>query len=450
MEQFSNVIFTLKGLIWSPPFFFWILATGLFLTIRLRGIQIRYLGYGFRQLYRPQDKDQPGDISHFEALMTSLAGAIGTGSITGIAVGLMAGGVGALFWLWVTAFFGMAIRYTEAFLAVRYRDLDHRGEMVGGPMEYIFHGLGWKKMAIFFAIFGAIAAIGTGNLIQVNSISNLLAHEWGINPWWSGLLVAFLTGIVLIGGIQWIARVSSIFVPFMALFYVGGGLLILAFEYKAIPHALYEIFTTAFTGQAAVGGFLGSSVMLAIQAGVSRSILASEAGLGISSIAAAAARTDYPSRQAFVAMIGVFISTIIVCSITGLVLAVSGVIGMVDSHGAPIVGASLAAAAFQKGLVGSGFIVTIGLILFAYSTVMAWAYYGEKCCEFLFGERSIIWYRVLYTLIIIPGALLDLHLVWGIADVCNGLMIIPNLLAITGLSGLVVKETREYLAKEGQ
>ena len=445
MDALCNQIFILKSWVWSAPLLILILGTGIYYTIILRGLQFRYLGYGLRQMFNRSDSDAAGDISHFESLMTSLAGAIGTGSITGVATGVAIGGLGALFWMWVTALTGMAIRYAEALLAVKYRVVDKKGEMVGGPMEYICHGLGWRWTAVSFAVFGIAATVGTGNLVQVNSIGDALSTQWAINPWITGLILATLTGLVLIGGVKSIGHVAGILVPAMAVFYVGGGILILINNYSVVPAAFMLIVKSAFTGQAATGGFVGASVMLAVQFGVARSIFSSEAGLGISAIAAAAAKTDHPGRQAMVAMTGVFLSTMVVCSITGLVMAVTGVLGASDPNGATLSGAPMAIEAFNRGFPGSGMVVTIGLVLFAYSTVVAWAYYGEKCCEFLFGERSILWYRILFTLMIIPGAALDMNFVWGVADVANGLMCFPNLIALIGLSGIVVKETKDYL-----
>ncbi|MFN4174247.1 MAG: alanine/glycine:cation symporter family protein, partial [Parachlamydiaceae bacterium] len=320
-------------------------------------------------------------------------------------------------------------------------------EMIGGPMQYMERGLNLKWMAVLFALFGSIAAIGTGNLVQVNSIADALNEVWSVNAWATGVVLAILTAAVLVGGVKSIGHVAGILVPFMALFYVIGGLLILAIHIDKIPAAFMMIFDSAFTGSAAVGGFIGSGVILVIQLGVSRSVFSNEAGLGISSIAAAAAKTDSPGRQAMITMTGALISTIIVCTITGLVLATTGVLGATQSDGQLLNGAPLAIKAFSSTLVGGEYIVTIGLILFAYSTVLAWAYYGEKCFEYLFGEKSIVIYRVLYCLLIIPGTALNMAMVWHIADIANGLMVIPNLIALILLAKVIKDETARFLGQ---
>ena len=330
MEEF---LVRVKDLVWGPPLLVFLLGTGIYLTWILKGVQFKYLGYAFKQVYASQKQNSQGDISHFESLMTTLAGAIGTGSIIGVATAVAIGGTGAIFWMWITAFFGMATKYAESLLAVKYRVKDKRGEMIGGPMEYIEKGLGWKWMATVFAIFGAIAAIGTGNLVQVNAIAECVSATWHVNMWITGSVLAVLTGLVVVGGVRSIGSVASVLVPFMALLYIGGGLAILVIHAEAIPQALADIFAGAFGFNSIAGGATGGALLLTIQMGVSRSIFSNEAGLGISSIAAAAAITDSPSRQALINMTGALISTIIVCSITGLVLAVSGVIGMQSEGG---------------------------------------------------------------------------------------------------------------------
>jgi len=347
----------------------------------------------------------------------------------------------------VMALLGMATKYAESLLAVKYRVVDKRGEMVGGPMEYIERGIGWKWMAVVFALFASVAAIGTGNLVQINSIAEAVESVWGVNTWVTGIFVAVLVGLVLIGGVKAIGRFAGVLVPVMGIFYIAGGLLVLAIHYHLIPAAFQLIISSAFTGQAALGGFAGSTLMLAIQMGVSRSVFSNEAGLGISSISAAAARIDCPARQALVAMTGALLSTIIVCTITGLVLAVTGVLGATGPNGAVLKGASMALFAFESAFYGGSYVVTIGLVLFAFSTILAWAYYGEKCCEYLFGERSIPLYRALYSCVIIPGAAVKMEIVWLIADITNGLMVIPNLIALVMLSGVIIKETENFLSK---
>lgn len=445
MEQYDQILGEIKNWVWSAPLLLLLSGTGLYITILLRGMQFRYLGYALKQVFIPAKRNAEGDISQFESLMTSLAGAIGTGTIVGVATAITFGGLGSMFWMWVTAFLGMATKYAESLMAVKYRVLDARGEMMGGPMQYIEKGLGWKWMAVLFAIFGAIAAIGTGNLVQVNAIAEAVDSVWAADPWITGIVLAVVTGMVILGGVKSIGHVAGVLVPVMAIFYLVAGLIILGMHVDKLPEAFALIIKSAFQGQAAFGGFLGASVMMSIQMGVSRSIFSNEAGLGISSMAAAAARTDCPGRQAMITMTGALMSTVIVCSITGLVLAVTDVLGKATSGGKVLSGAKMAIAAFDSTLPGGSYIVSIGLILFAFSTVIAWAYYGEKCFEYLFGERSVLFYRCLFTLIVIPGAALKMEVAWHLADIMNGLMVIPNLIALLALSGVIVAETRLFL-----
>lgn len=445
MDNLDQYLVSIKDMVWGVPLLVLLIGTGLFLTIILKGMQFRYLWYALKQVFTPQKGAVQGDITHFEALMTSLAGAIGTGTIVGVATAITIGGLGSMFWMWVTAFVGMATKYAESLLAVKYRSIDDNGEMMGGPMQYIERGLGWKWLALIFAAFGCVAAIGTGNLVQVNAISEASGTFWTLNPWTNGVIIAIFTGLVILGGVRSIGHVAGVLVPFMALFYIGAGLIIIVMNYDKIPQALTDIITSAFQGQAAFGGFAGASLMMAIQMGVARSVFSNEAGLGISSIAAAAAKTDSPARQAMITMTGALISTVIVCSITGLVLAVTGVHGKVGESGQAIGGASMAIHAFNTTISGGAYIVAIGLILFAFSTVIAWGYYGEKCCEYIFGVRSVWLYRAIYTLVIIPGAALKMEVVWMIADILNGLMAIPNLIALVSLSGVIIAETNLFL-----
>jgi AGCS family alanine or glycine:cation symporter len=447
MEEFCRIIEQFRDFIWGAPLLILLIGTGAYLTIVLRGIQFRYIGFGLRELFSNNRIKADGDISAFESLMTTLAGAIGTGAIVGVATAIAIGGLGSIFWMWVTAFFGMATKYSESLLAVKYREKDKRGEMIGGPMEYMEKGLGKKWMAVGFAIFGAMAAIGTGNLVQVNSIASAVNSVWYVNPWITGLVIAVVTGLVLVGGVKSIGYFAGLLVPLMSVFYIGGGLLILAFHLPQIPEAIWTIISSAFYGHAAVGGFAGAGIMAAIQMGVARGVFSNEAGLGISSIAAAAAKTDAPGRQAMITMAGTLISTLIVCTITGLVIAVTGVLGTVDDSGNILNGAPMAIKAFDSTISGGSYIVTIGLILFAFSTVIAWAYYGEKCFEYLFGEGSVLFYRVLFTLLIIPGSALNMQVVWAFADISNGLMAIPNLIALIALSKVLVKETNHFTTK---
>ena len=437
LEEF---LFQSKTLIWGIPLLMLLLGGGIYLTFILRGLQFRYLGFAIHELFNSRKKEGEGDISPFESLMTSLAGAIGTGTIVGVTTAVTVGGFGALFWMWVTALLGMATKYSESLLAVKFRTIDKKKEMLGGPMQYMEKGLGWKWMAILFACFGAIAAIGTGNLVQANAISEALNHTLPIlDPLVIGVIMACLLGLTILGGVKSIGKVCSMLVPVMALFYFFGGMTIIFLNYDMIPQAFYTIFHDAFSPSAAVGGIAGGSLLLVIQMGVTRSVFSNEAGLGISSIAAAAAKTKSAPKIALITMTGALISTVIICTITGLVLAVSGVV-----DGSGTAGPALAIQAFNKSIPGFGLVVTIGLILFAFSTIVAWAYYGEKCFEYLFGVRWVKFYRILYVLIVIPAASLKLEIAWHLADLANGLMVIPNLIALILLKDVIRSETLKF------
>ncbi len=448
MTSLLNGLDLVYSWVWGLPLLFLLSGVGIYLTAALKGLQFRYLGYALKLVFSPKKQktsDEKGDISHFESLMTALAATIGIGNIAGVATAITIGGLGALFWMWATALLGMATKYAEAILAVKYRVADARGEMCGGPMYFIQSGLGWKWLAGSFAFFGAFAALGGGNMLQANSVADVMQTMFHVNPWWTGIIVAFLTAITLVGGIKSIGRVAGYLVPFMAIFYVGGASIILAYHYQSIPGVLFDIVKHAFTGQAAFGGFAGSSLLLALRVGVSRGLMTSEAGLGTASIAAAAAKTDLPGRQALVSMTGSFLATIIMCSVTGLVLGVTGVFGQMDGAGKLLNGASMTVAAYESVFSGGGYVVTIGLILFAFTTLLGWAYYGEKCVEYLFGIKAIPFYRILFILVILPGAVLELEIVWKISDIFNGLMAFPNLIALCALSGVVIAETRTFL-----
>lgn len=448
MENLNHFLSEVRNLVWGPPLMLLLIGTGAYLTFILRGVQFRYLGYAFKQVLAKQKKDSEGDISHFESLMTSLAGALGTGTIVGVATAIAMGGLGSMFWMWITAFMGMATKYAESLLAVKYRVIDDRGEMMGGPMQYMERGLGWKSLAVIFALFATFAAIGTGNLVQVNAITETIHNVWGADPLWTGIALACIVGFVLIGGVKSIGHVAGVLVPFMALFYLAAGLFVIGAHYDKIPQAFGMILSTAFSGQAAFGGFAGATIMRAMQEGVARSIFSNEAGMGISSIAAGAAKTDTPCRQALITMTGALLSTVIVCTVTGLVIAVTAVQGQISANGQTLNGASLAIAAFNSTMPGGNYLVSIGLILFAFTTVIAWGYYGEKCLEYLCGERSIIFYRILFTLLVIPAAIVKMETAWYVADIFNALMVIPNLIALIALSGVIVAETNLFLKSE--
>jgi len=443
MEEINTLLIAIKQGIWSTPLLALLVGTGLFFTIALRAVQFRYLGRAFKEAIKCPKGNNAGDISHFEALMTSLAGTIGTGNIVGVATAICIGGLGSLFWMWITALLSMATKYVESLLAVKYRTVDSRGEMCGGPMQYIERGLGpkWRWMASLFALCGTIAALFTGNLVQVNAIVETAQQMGGLPPLLSGILVAILTALVIIGGVKSVGSIAGVIVPVMALLYLTGGCAIILLHWEALPQAFSLIFSTAFNGQAAVGGFSGATVAMALQMGVARSVFTNEAGLGLSSIAAAAAKTNSAARQGLINMTGTLLSTVVICTVTGLVLAVTNVYTSMGADGKPLSPALMAFFAFDDSLPGGDWVVSTGLILFAFSTIIAWAYYGEKCCEYLWGSRSVMAYRVLFALVTIPGAILKLDTVWHLADIANGLMTYPNLIALMGLWRVAVKET---------
>ncbi|OEF99203.1 transporter [Vulcanibacillus modesticaldus] len=443
MELFSELLSKISGFVWGPPLLILIVGTGLFLTLRISFLQFSHLGYALKLSFsKSQDTKSEGDISHFAALMTALAATIGTGNIVGVATAVVLGGPGAVFWMWITALVGMATKYAEGVLAVKYRVVDENGEMAGGPMYFIEKGLGWKWLAVLFAIFASVAAFGIGNMVQSNAVAGNIAASVGINPWITGVILALLTALVIIGGIKSIGRVTSFLVPFMALFYVLGGLIIIILNITEVPAAIGHIFSDAFTGSAMAGGAIGT----VIRWGVARGVFSNEAGLGSAPIAAAAAKTDVPGRQALVSMTGTFLDTIVVASFTGIVITMSGLYDV-----AGVDEASLTANAFDMFLPGVGkWIVTIGLIFFAYSTILGWSYYGEKSFEYLFGAKSVLFYRIAFSISVLIGAGLTLNLVWDIADVMNGMMAIPNLIGLIALSGVVVAETKVIKEKIAQ
>lgn len=438
----ESIIGAASDFVWGPFTLILLVGTGIFLTFRIGFLQFSQLPYALKLAFSPakQDKKSEGDISHFQSLMTALAATIGTGNIAGVATAVVAGGPGAVFWMWMTALVGMATKYGEAILAVKYRVTNKHGQMSGGPMYYIERGLGkkWKWLAVLFAIFGAVAAFGIGNTVQSNSVADALEGNFGVNPWITGFVLAVLTGLVILGGIKSIARASSIIVPFMAVLYVLGGLIIILMNLPLVPEAFATIFREAFTAESVGGGILGT----AIRYGVARGVFSNEAGLGSAPIAAAAAKTDHPGRQALVSMTGTFLDTIIVCTITGLAVVMSG---LYTGAASDVDGADLTVKAFDSFLPGiGGYIVTFGLIFFAYSTVLGWSYYGEKCFDYLFGERLMYIYRVLFVIAVFFGAGASLDLVWGLADVFNGLMAIPNLIGLLFLSGVIAAETKRF------
>ena len=446
MDALKNFFDTLGGWVWGPAMLVLLVGTGVWLTLMLRGLQFSMLWFALKQAFKPHGKkedgsDHEGDISHFGALMTALSATIGTGNIAGVATAVVLGGPGAVFWMWITAIFGMATKYGEGVLAVKYRVVNKKGEMSGGPMYYIERGLNMKWMALLFALFGTIASFGIGSSVQSNSVAMSIKSSFNIDPWITGVVLTVLTGVVILGGIKSIAKAASIIVPFMAIFYVLGGLVIIVLHIDMLWPAVDTILTEAFNFSAAAGGMAGA----AIRYGVARGVFSNEAGMGSAPIAAAAAKTDHPVRQGLVSMTGTFLDTIIVCSITGIVL----VMGILSSQSpAGETGAALTTHTFNNMLPGpGGWIVTFGLIFFAYSTILGWCYYGEKCAAYVFGDGFVPAYRVIYVITVMLGTVASLDLVWSAADTFNGLMAIPNLIALLLLSKVILKETKDFKAK---
>ncbi len=446
METLNAMIAAANGFVWGPVMLVLILGTGFYLTLGLRFLPVRLIPEGFRLIWKGRKEDrEEGEISPFNALMTSLSATIGTGNIAGVATAIFLGGPGAMFWMWMAAFLGMATKYAEAVLAVNYREKDEDGNHVGGPMFYIKNGLGekWRWLGVLFALFASIAGFGIGNTIQANSVSDVMESSFGVPELYTGIVLAVLVGLVLIGGIKRIAHVAGAIVPFMAIAYLAGGLLILAINITAIPEALVLIVKSAFTPTAAVGGFAGATVWAALQFGVARGVFSNEAGLGSAPIAHAAAKTDSPVRQGLVAMMGTFIDTIVICSITGLTIVISGAYTSGES------GAALSMLAFSTALPYIGeYVVTLGLIVFAFTTLVGWSFYGEKSVYFLFGHRAIIPFRLLWVLVIPIGSVMDLKFIWLMADTLNALMAVPNLIALVLLSPVVFMLSKAYFLKK--
>ena len=442
--MFEQVVVTVYEIVWGPLMLLLLLGTGIFLTLGLKGMTIRRIPYAFRQLLNGRKGSGEGEVSPFNALMTSLSSTVGTGNIAGVATAISLGGPGALFWMWCTALVGMATKYAEAVLAVNYRETDSLGKKVGGPMYYIKNGLGnnWKWLGILFAIFGSLAGFGLANTVQSHEVSLVLAENYQIPSHYSGLIMAFLVAMVLLGGIKRIATVAGKLVPLMTIVYVISTSLILISYYQAIPSAIALIVDSAFNGTAATGGFAGAAMIAGLRAGVARGIFSNESGLGSAPIAHAAAETNSPVRQGTIAMLGTFIDTIIICTMTGLVLVASG------AWSGELEGANMTRSVFSAGLPFGDTIFTLSLVLFAFTTMLGWSYYGERCAEFLFGPKVITPYRVLWVVGIYIGTQMQGGIVWKLADILNGMMAFPNLIALLFLSPVVFALTREYFAEE--
>ena len=440
MSVFEQTIDAINALVWGPIMLTLLLGTGIFLTIGLRGMTITRIPYAFKQLLKGRKASGEGEISPFNALMTALSSTVGTGNIAGVATAIGIGGPGALFWMWCTALVGMATKYAEAVLAVNYRETDAAGKKVGGPMYYIKNGLGkrWKPLAFLFALFGALAGFGLANTVQSNTVSQVLLNNFQIPTVASGLVMALLVALVLLGGIQRIAQVAGKLVPLMTVIYLVSTLLILLMNLPEIPAALVFIVDSAFNGTAATGGFAGATVMLALRMGVSRGIFSNESGLGSAPIAHAAAATNSPVRQGTIAMLGTFIDTLIICTMTGLVLIVT------DVWNSDLQGAAMTLQVFDSSLPFGGDILSLCIALFAFTTMLGWSYYGERCAQFLLGPKVVLPFRVLWVVGIFLGTQMSLGLVWKMSDALNGMMAIPNLIALLLLSPVVFKLTRQY------
>ena len=440
----ESIVSAIDSFIWGAPLLILLSGTGLYLTLRLGFIQIRYLPLALGYLFK-KDKGGKGDVSSFAALCTALAATIGTGNIVGVATAVQAGGPGAIFWMWLVALLGMATKYAECLLAVKYRVRDKNGFMAGGPMYYIERGLGIKWLAKLFALFGVMVAFfGIGTFPQVNAITHAMQDTFNIPVLVTAIIVTLLVGLIILGGVKRIATASSVIVPFMAILYVTTSLVIILLNIEKVPDAISLIIYSAFDPQAALGGAVGFTVMRAIQSGVARGIFSNESGLGSAPIAAAAAQTREPVRQGLISMTGTFLDTIIVCTMTGIVLVLTGA-----WNNPELAGATVTNYAFAQGLGTSigATIVTVGLLFFAFTTILGWCYYGERCFVYLVGIRGVKLYRLAYIVLVGLGSFLHLNLIWIIADIVNGLMAFPNLIALIGLRKVVIEETKDYFQR---
>lgn len=444
METLYSVLNTLSGFIWGPFTLVLLLGVGIYLSLGLKLMPWRQLSNAFKHLITGRSSQGDGDIPPFQALMTAMSATVGTGNIAGVATAIFIGGPGAIFWMWITALFGMATKYAEAVLAVKYRETDDDGRFVGGPMYYIKNGLGkkWHWLGFLFALFGTIAAFGIGNMVQSNSVADALHSNFAVDTNLTGIVIAGLAALVILGGIKRIGTVASKLVPIMAIFYIAGSLIIILANITEVPAALAIIVDSAFNGHAAVGGFTGATIMMAIQFGIARGIFSNEAGLGSAPIAHAAAQTNNPVRQGMVGMLGTFIDTIIICTMTALVIIISGAWTSGET------GASLSSLAYASSIPLGEYVITFGLVIFAFTTILGWSYYGERCAEFIFGTKIILPYRLLWIAAVFIGASQKVNLIWILADVMNGFMAIPNLIALALLSPIVFKITKEYFSNQ--
>lgn len=442
----EEVLKNIDGIVWGPPLLILLVGTGIYFTFKLNFIQMFKLPLAIKYLFLndddKSDNEAKGEVSSFAALCTALSATIGTGNIVGVATAIATGGPGALFWMWVAAFFGMATKYAEGVLAIKYREVDENGEMSGGPMYYIEKGVGNKFLANMFAFFGiAVALLGIGTFGQVNSISKAALISFNIPIWFTAIIITILVTLVTLGAIKRISNVAEKIVPTMAILYIIGALLVLICNFKAIPSAITLIIKSAFNPSAALGGTTGITISLAIQIGIGRGVFSNEAGLGSAPIAAAAAKTKYPVKQGLISMTGTFIDTIIICTMTGLAIVLTG------SFNSGLEGAAMTTFAFENGLpfaIIGKYIVNIGLIFFAFTTIIGWNYYGERCIQYLIGIKGIKFYKIIFIALVGVGPFLSLNLVFIIADIVNGLMALPNLIGLIKLRNIVISETNNF------
>lgn len=461
LNKIEQILSGVSSFVWGPPLLILLVGTGIYFTFKLKLLQIFKLPLAIKYLFVKDDEENDenahGDVSSFAALCTALSATIGTGNIVGVATAVASGGPGALLWMWIAAFFGMATKYAEGVLAIKYREVDENGQMSGGPMYYIEKGTGNKLLAKIFAVFGiGVALLGIGTFGQVKSISDAVAITFNIPLWVTGIIITILVAAVTLGGIKRISKVAEKVVPTMAILYILGSLLLLVLNFKAIPSAIALIFESAFNPKAALGGALGITVLIAMKSGIGRGVFSNEAGLGSAPIAAAAAKTKSPAKQGLISMTGTFIDTIIICTMTGLAIVITG------SFESGLDGAAMTTLAFEKGLpiaVVGKYIVNIGLIFFAFTTIIGWNYYGERCVEYLAGVKGILPYKIIFILFVAVGPFLPLGLIFIIADIVNGLMALPNLVGLISLRKEVVEETeiffkelkeKEILDKQGE
>ena len=447
MESFIPMLNAIDSFMWGPPLITLLVGTGIYLTLRLKLLQVVRLPKALSLIFKAKNHGE-GDVSSFKALCVALAATVGTGNIVGVATAVKIGGPGAIFWMWMAAFFGMATKYAEGLLAVKYRSTDAKGNIAGGPMYYIRQGMGekYKPLATFFAAATILVAyFGIGTFPQVNAIVDSAEISFGLSKVLTGAVLTILIAAITIGGLQSIAKVASKVIPFMAVMYITISLGLIVMNLDGVPAAVALIFESAFTGTAAAGGFAGSTIMMAMQNGIARGVFSNESGLGSAPIAAAAAKTKAPAEQGLISMTGTFIDTLIICTMTGLALVLTGV-WQGDAAGAAMTSAAFASA---YGVLGSS-LLTIALVLFAFTTILGWNYYGERACIYLFGTKGVMPYRIIFIALIASGGFLKLEAIWILADIVNGLMAIPNLIALIALSGVVVAETESYLARKGE